>query len=106
MKTNPLLFNQQEWQSPQPGLRFKIFRDGLKQFRLVEFSTEFVELDWCENGHDGFVLEGELEVDFAGEVVRFPAGSALTIPPGKAHAHKARAVTPMVRLFLVEEISI
>lgn len=100
-----ILFDQIEWQSSQPGARFKVARDGAKQMRLVEFTPEFIESEWCEKGHVGFVLSGELEIDFSGRVVRFPEGSALLIPAGKPHAHKARVLTPVVRLFLVEDVS-
>jgi quercetin dioxygenase-like cupin family protein len=105
MNAYRVLFDQIEWQSPQPGVRFKAARDGARQVRLVEFTPEFVESDWCNKGHAGFVLSGELEVDFSGQVVRFPEGSALLIPAGAEHAHKARILTPVVRLFLVEEAS-
>ena len=55
-------------------------------------------------GHIGFVLSGDLEIDFSGRVVQFPEGSARVIPPGEPHTHKARAVTETVRLFLIEEV--
>jgi quercetin dioxygenase-like cupin family protein len=100
-----ILFDQIEWQSPQPGARFKVFRDGCRQVRLLELSPEFVESQWCDKEHVGFVVAGELDVDFAGQVVRFPQGSALLIPAGPARAHKARAVASLVLLFLVEQIS-
>ena len=64
MEAHRILFDQIEWQSPQPGVRFKLFRDGSKQVRLVEFSHEFVQPRWCEKGHAGFVLSGELEMNF------------------------------------------
>ena len=105
MESHAILFDQLEWQSPQAGARFKLFREGSKQVRLLELSPEFVESHWCEKGHVGFVVEGELEIDFSGHFVRFPQCSALMIPAGAAHAHKARAVTSLVRLFLVEEVS-
>ena len=105
MEFHRILFDEIEWQTPQPGARFKVFRDGSRQVRLLELSPEFVESQWCDKGHVGFVQAGELDIDFSGHVVRFPQGSALLIPAGAAHAHKARAVTPLVRLFLVEEVS-
>ena len=105
MNLSAIIFDQIEWQSPQPGMRCKVFLDGTRQIRIVEFSQEFLEAQWCEKGHVGLVLSGDLEIDFSGRVVRFPEGSALSIPQGAAHAHKARAVTSTVRLFLVEEIS-
>jgi quercetin dioxygenase-like cupin family protein len=100
-----ILFDEIEWHSPQPGVRFKAVRDGSKQVRLVEFTQNFVESDWCEKGHIGCVLSGELEVHFSGHVIHVPEGAALLIPPGSPHGHKARALTPIVRLFLVEEAS-
>lgn len=103
MDEHRILFDEIDWHSPQPGARFKVFRDGCKQFRILELSAEFEEIDWCEKGHVGYVLSGELTIDFAGCVVRFPQGSALSIPAGRSHAHKARALTAVVQLFLVEE---
>jgi len=104
MEPYRILFDQIEWHSPQPGVRFKVRRDGPKQVRLIEFTPEFVEREWCERGHAGFVLAGELEIDFSGHVVRFSEGAALLIPAGPHHRHKARILTPCVRLFLVDEV--
>ncbi len=105
MEAKAIFFEQLKWQSPQPGARFKVYRDGPRQVRLLELTPEFVEAQWCEKGHVGFVLSGELEIDFSGRVLRCPEGSSILIPSGQAHAHKARALTPVVRLFLVEEVS-
>lgn len=98
------MFDSLEWQSPIHGARFKTFRNGSKQLRLVEFTSRFVEPDWCEKGHIGYVIEGELEIDFHGRCVRYPQGAGVFIPSGSASKHKGRSVTPTVRLFLVEEI--
>ena len=99
-----VLFDSLEWQSLIHGARFKVFRSGTKQLRLVEFTSEFVEPDWCEKGHIGYVIRGELEIDFHGHLVRYPEGSGIFIPSGVASSHKGRSVTPTVLLFLAEEI--
>jgi hypothetical protein len=99
-----VLFDSLEWQSPIQGARFKAFRSGTRQLRLVEFTSEFVEPDWCEKEHIGYVIQGELEIDFQGNFVRYPEGSGIFIPSGSASRHKGRSVTPTVLLFLVEEI--
>jgi quercetin dioxygenase-like cupin family protein len=104
MKQYRVLFDTLEWQSPIHGTRLKVFRSGIKQLRLVEFTSEFVEPDWCEKGHIGFVIQGELEIDFRGQLVRYPEGSGIFIPSGSASGHKGRSVTPRVLLFLVEDI--
>lgn len=100
----PIDFDSLPWESPLPGARFKAYREGAKQIRLLEFSSEFVEPVWCEKGHVGFVLEGTLEVDFNGRVVVYPQGSGISISAGSATAHKARSITPVVRLVLVEDV--
>jgi quercetin dioxygenase-like cupin family protein len=96
-------FDQMAWENTAPGARFKIFRQNGKQLRLVEFTNEFVEPAWCEKGHVGIVLAGELEVEFKDRVLRYPEGAAIFIQSGQEYGHKARAVTSTVRLFLVEE---
>lgn len=96
-------FSDLPWIQAAPGARHKVReRDG-RRVRLVEFTQEFVEADWCEKGHIGLVVEGELEIDFAGRSERFLAGDALFIGAGAGDKHKARSVTPTVLLFLVED---
>jgi quercetin dioxygenase-like cupin family protein len=97
-----VLFDALEWQNGRPGARFKVFQNGTKQLRLLELTQEFVEPEWCEKGHLGFVVQGELEIDFQGQSVRYPQGSGIFILADSAH--KARSITPAVLLFLVEDI--
>ena len=104
MEKYRVLFESLDWQSPMPGARFKVYRDGNKQVRLLEFTSGFVEPDWCAKGHVGLVLHGELEIDFHGSLVRYPEGSAIFIPAGEANGHKARSIAPRTQLFLVEDV--
>jgi quercetin dioxygenase-like cupin family protein len=104
MNQYQVLFDELEWQDGIHGARFKIHREGNKQIRVLEFTSEFVEPEWCKKEHIGFVIKGELEIDFHGRIVKYPEGSGLFIPAGLASAHKARSVTPTVLLFLVEDI--
>jgi quercetin dioxygenase-like cupin family protein len=103
MEPSKVVFDSLEWQAALPGARFKVHRQGTKQMRLLEFTAEFVEPHWCEKGHIGLVLDGELEIDFRGRLERYPTGSGILIPAGPQNAHKARAVTASVLLFLVED---
>jgi len=104
MEQYQVLFDEMEWQASIHGARFKVFRNGEKQLRLVEFTDEFVEPEWCVKGHIGYVISGELEIDFHGRLVRYPEGSGIFIPSGAASGHKGRSVTSKVLLFLVEGI--
>jgi quercetin dioxygenase-like cupin family protein len=91
------------WQSSVLGARSKSVIAGARRVRIVEFTSDFVEAEWCETGHVGLVLKGQLEIDFRDHVVLYAEGEGILISPGVAHGHKARAVTPTVQLFLVED---
>ncbi|MGO9373624.1 MAG: hypothetical protein ACLQBD_16160 [Syntrophobacteraceae bacterium] len=70
----------------------------------MEFTSEFIEPHWCEKGHTGLILEGSLEVDFRGNVVIYHKAEGIFISPGPNSVHKARSLTPVVRLVLVEDV--
>ena len=105
MEKYKLDFESLPWETPVPGLRVKTINDGNKQIRLAEFSSVFEESKWCEKGHVGIVIQGELEIDFHGTLIQYSMGNAISIPRGVDHRHKARSITPTTTLFLVEEIS-
>jgi len=95
-------FTSMPWEPRAAGVRCKVCERGGQRLRLAEFTKEFVEPDWCAKGHIGYVLEGRMELDFHGRVVTFGPGDGLFIPPGAEHGHKARVLTRLVRVILVE----
>ena len=92
------------WVTAAPGVRFKLYQQGDRQIRLVEFTGEFAEPDWCRKGHVGYVLEGQLELDIAGQVAVFGPGDGIFIPTGQQHKHMAKTLTDVVRIILVEDV--
>jgi quercetin dioxygenase-like cupin family protein len=96
-------FDALSWQSPREGARFKVFQQGNRRLRMLEFSRGFVEPDWCLNGHIGYVLEGTMDVDFNGDLVHFSAGDGVFVPAGQENKHKVKVTTDKVRLILVED---
>ena len=95
-------FESMEWEVPADGARFKAYEQGGRKLRLIEFAKEFVELDWRTNGHIGYILEGQMEIDFDGKVILFGPGDGLFIPAGQKHKHKGRVLTDKVKAILVE----
>ena len=95
-------FQSAQWHSPADGVRFKVHKHDGKQLRLAEFTSDFVERDWCTRGHIGYILEGRMEIDFDGKAEVFSAGDGLFIPAGEEHKHKARVLTDVVKVILVE----
>ena len=96
-------FESIQWDRPSVGVRFKAYEQGGKKLRLVEFSKEFVEPDWCTKGHVGYILQGQMEIDFNGKVILFGPGDGVFIPTGQKHKHKATVLTDTVEAILVEE---
>ena len=96
-------FNAMDWDSPGAGVRQKVVEQDGRRYRLLEFSKDFVELDWCVKGHIGYVLDGQLEIDFDGTCIVYGPGEVATIPEGADHKHKARSLTDTVTLFVVED---
>lgn len=93
-------FAELEWEQLRTGLRQK----RMGPMRLVEHGPQCVEHEWCVRQHTGYLVSGELVVDFRdGERVRFAAGDGLCIPAGEAHAHRAHVdgATPAL-LFVVD----
>jgi len=101
---NRIDFETIPWKSSIPNARAKTFAEGGRQLRLVEFSHDFVEPDWCTKGHIGYVLEGELELMFADQTTKFAQGDGVFIPPGDAGKHMVKVLTDTVRLILVEDV--
>lgn len=95
-------FSEIPWERPAPGVRFKaVSRDGRK-LRLVEFTSDFLEPDWCTKGHVGYLLEGELEISFPDKSLRLSTGDGIFILPGESEKHKASVIGDKATLVLVE----
>jgi quercetin dioxygenase-like cupin family protein len=93
-----------EWQQIRPDVRQKVYCEGSRQVRLVEFDTSDGAEHWCEVGHIGDVLKGALSISFDGQVISFKAGDGLFIPAGAASKHKAVSISSGTQLLMVEDL--
>ncbi len=96
-------FNKLEWESPIKGVRCKILRHDTRQLRLVEYTRDML-LHWCEKGHIGYILEGQLEIEYKNRRIIYQVGNGVFIPGGKKHQHKAKVLTDIVRVIFVEDV--
>jgi quercetin dioxygenase-like cupin family protein len=85
-------------------VRFKAHVQNGRKLRLVEFQPGFQEPDWCRNGHIGYVLEGEGEVEFSDQRLRVKAGDGIFILAGEQHKHRLHVLGRAVRFVLVEDV--
>jgi len=96
-------FEKITWETPIEGVRRKCFDQNNLRLRMTEYSKA-MPLHWCEKGHYGCVLEGELEIEYANETIIYKAGDGLFIPDGPEHKHRGRVLSDKVLVFLVENI--
>jgi quercetin dioxygenase-like cupin family protein len=99
-----IAFAEFPWESAPSGVRFKVHKEEGRQLRLLEFGQDLAHSHWCTIGHIGYVIAGELEIEFDNEVIIFRAGDGVTIPSGQKDRHRPRAVTELVRLIFIEEV--
>ena len=96
-------FKSIPWESPIEGMRQKNQRIGSQQLRLVEYSKN-LSPHWCEKGHVGYVIEGQMEIKFGHEVLQYSPGDGIFIPGGQEHRHMGRALTDKVTVIFVEDV--
>lgn len=88
MPETHISFREIPWEYPAPGVSQKISTDGSKRIRLLRFEDNFVEENWCTKGHQGYVLSGEMQISFNGDIRNFQAGDGLWIETGIGFQHK------------------
>jgi hypothetical protein len=64
-----IAFREMAWAEAGSGARSKQAGAGGQRIRVLEITPDLVHPEWCEKGHAGFVLEGELELRFEDQVV-------------------------------------
>lgn len=99
-----LAFADVDWEPTLDGTaRLKRIVNGGKNFRLLELTPKTVHPHWCEIGHIGMIVEGDLEIEFDGDKLVFHAGDAVSIPDGASDRHRPRALSERAVMFLIED---
>lgn len=88
MEKRLIKFEALEWDQPKAGVEQKVYSDGVNRMRILRFSDDFVEEEWCTKGHIGYVLEGEMRIDYNGEIKSYSKGDGLWITQGEHSKHK------------------
>jgi quercetin dioxygenase-like cupin family protein len=88
MKEQLIKFDSIEWENPRRGLLEKNYSDGKTRLKLIRFDEHFVEEEWCHNGHIGYVISGEMSIDFNGTMKQYQKGDGLWIEAGETSKHR------------------
>ena len=103
MKDYKVDFGNINWKLPFEGVRHKYLdQDGLR-LRLVEYSKEMLP-HWCEKGHYGYIISGQMEIEFKNKKEMYNSGDGVFLPPGAEYKHKAKVISEKVLVFFVENL--
>ena len=101
-------FGELGWTDDAPGIRAREAEVDGKRWATVEYGEGVHREEWCEEGHRGFVISGEIEYQFddGREPLRASQGEAFLLPPATlgsgAHRGRNTALKP-TRLFLIDD---
>ena len=81
-------FKNMDWDISAEGVRQKTFIRDNQRIRLVEFTENFADIEWCTNRHIGYIIEGSITINFNGKLIEFKSGDGIFIPEGEKNRHK------------------
>jgi quercetin dioxygenase-like cupin family protein len=88
------------WASGVPA-RIKAAQEQGQKVRLMELGPGFVEPQWCDHGHAGYVVTGQYITDLDGETWMMHAGQGFILPPGTRHRSRNTGAMPAI-VFVVD----
>ena len=101
-------FEELEWADDAPGIRAREMEVSGARWATVEYTPGASRAEWCEEGHRGYVLAGEIEYEFddGSAPLGTKEGEPFPIPlaslGGGAHRGRDLAQGP-TRLFLIDD---
>ncbi|HEY6579626.1 MAG TPA: hypothetical protein VIZ60_00700 [Rubrobacter sp.] len=101
-------FDERPWTDDAPGISAREVDVGGARWATVEYGEGVGREEWCEEGHRGFVLFGEIEYEFddGRTPLRAKENEAFLLPPAPLGdgAHRGRNLAPgPTRLFLIDD---
>lgn len=96
-------FDELEWIDAGDSMKFKRYRHGDTQVRLVQWGKEMKHEAWCEKGHYAYVIDGKAEISYAEQTDIYETGDVFFIPEGAQFRHRPRVLTETFTFFSVEK---
>lgn len=101
-------YGEIEWSHDAPGIRAKEATVDGARWAIVEYGEGVGREEWCEDGHRGYVLDGEIEYEFddGRKPLHASSGEAFLLPPARSGegAHRGRNLAAKAtRLFLIDD---
>jgi hypothetical protein len=96
-------FDKFEWESPIEGVRHKYINRNDSRMGPVEYARE-MPLRWCENGHYGYLIEGQMEIEYENSKIVYGPADGIIIPDGPAHRYRGRVLSEKVLVSFLEKV--
>ena len=100
-------FGEMGWTDDAPGIRARESEVNGTRWAIVEYGEGASREEWCEEGHRGYVVSGQIEYEFddGRKPLRATQGEAFFLPSaplgGGAHRGRNLASGP-TQLFLID----
>ena len=101
-------FGEMEWNEDAPGIQAREAEVEGARWAIVRYGEGARREEWCEEGHRGYVVEGEIEYEFddGRKPLRAAEGEAFLLPPATlgSGAHRGHNLSSgQTRLFLIDD---
>jgi hypothetical protein len=95
-------FAAHEQEPEAPGIASRAVDVNGVRWALVEYQPGVLREEWCDEGHSGYVLDGEVLYEFSDgrDALHVRAGEGFSLPDGSAH--RGRAGDRGARLFIID----
>lgn len=93
-----------DWRADVDGIRVRERVVAGRRWALVEYAPGASRDEWCQDGHLGVVLSGQIEYEFedGGTSLRARSGDAFTLSTGRGHRGKNTSDT-VTALFVIDD---
>ena len=93
------------WADDVPGIKARETHVDGRRWAIVEYAPGARREEYCTDGHAGYVLEGEIEYEFADgdPPMAVSAGDAFTLATGRGHRGRNTRDGSSSRLFLIDD---
>lgn len=83
----PVALSELAWEADVEGIRVRERMIDGRRWALVEYAPGAHRDEWCEDGHLGVVLAGQIEYEFedGGSSLAAKQGDAFTLSTGRGH---------------------
>jgi predicted naringenin-chalcone synthase len=83
-------FQDMDWKTEHPGLRYKQRRVGSHKIRVLEVTDEYVDKEWSELQHTGYVVSGRIQFVFRDKTIEYTAGDGIVVTRTATDRYKAQ----------------